>query len=122
MKSAKVVAIVIRQGEKLTLKEMARHLKVKLPDSMVVRSLTASHVETIAAWSPTTVRITVTHLRRCEATLANYVHAAVKGTRLGKCLVTLTMRKEDRTVVRRAMLEIKGAKATERTALVGMVR
>jgi Ni,Fe-hydrogenase III component G len=98
-------------------------VKVWIPESMVVKMLTSSRVESVAAWSDTMARLVVGTTSRCQATLADYVHPAVKANRPGKCLVVVTVRHPSgETVVRNVTLEVKASKVPSRRSLVGNVR
>jgi len=123
IKRPKTVTLTVRQGHRLTLRELARRVKVWIPESMVVKMLTSSRVESVAAWSDTMARLVVGTTSRCQATLADYVHPAVKANRPGKCLVVVTVRHPSgETVVRNVTLEVKASKVPSRRSLVGNVR
>lgn len=123
VKRPPMVTLTVRQGQRLRVSDLARRIKVKIPESMVVRTLTSSRVESVAAWSDTWARLVVTTASRCQATLADYVHAAVRVNRPGKCLVVLSVQRPsgDR-VVRSVTLEVKSVAATPKRALTGKVR
>ena len=123
IKRPKMMTLTVRQGDRLTMKELARKVKVRIPDSMVVKVLTSSRVESVAAWSDTMARLVVSTTSRCQATLADFVHPAVKASRPGKCLVVFTVRRPSgETVVRTVTLEVRGTKIPSRSVLVGNVR
>ena len=122
-KRPRMVTLAVRQGERLTMRDLARRARVRIPESMVVRTLTSSRVESVAAWSETTARLVVSTVSRCQATLADFVHPAVRANRPGKCLVVLTVRRPNgETVARNVTLEVRGTTTLPPRARVGKVR
>ena len=107
----------------MTMSDLARKARVRIPESMVVMTLTSSRVESVAAWSDTWARLVVTTVSRCQATLADYVHAAVRANRPGKCLVVLSVQRPDgEKVVRSVTLQVRGITVAPKTARIGKVR
>ena len=105
------------------MSELARKARVKIPESMVVTTLTTSRVETVAAWSDTWARLVVTTVSRCQATLADYVLAAVRANRPGKCLLVLSVQwPNGDKVVRSVTLQVKAMGLSPKPARVGNVR